>query len=85
MDYENKIAMLVSEIERLKAFIRKCHKEIDGWKQRYGQLEITIVDKSGIEYELTRLKEVISLKDREIEEWGKKYNEKMNLVLRWNN
>ena len=45
--------------------------------QRCEQLEVNLKEKGSFDYEL---KEVISLKDREIEEWGKKYNEMKNLV-----
>ena len=85
LEYENKIGLLVSEIERLNNNLRISREEIENWKQRYEKIEITIRDKGQFEYEVTRIREVLVLKEREIDEWRKKYNEIMNIMSEMKN
>lgn len=41
-DYENKLALMSSEIERLKAMLDQSKREIDEGRMRYSKLEMTL-------------------------------------------
>ena len=66
-DYENRIAMLSSEIERLNVALRVRGDELDSWKTKYSKLEISIGEYRGLEGRLRDYESSIAGMQREIE------------------
>ena len=67
IEYENRLALMSSEIERLNAILKKKSDEIEDWRNRYSKLEITFNQSSGKDAKIRELESIISGMQREIE------------------
>ena len=66
-EYENKIGMLSSEIERLNNVLKSRGEDIEGWKRKYSTLEISLIEARSLEIKIKEYEGTINMLQRELE------------------
>jgi DNA repair exonuclease SbcCD ATPase subunit len=73
-EYENRIALLSQEIERLNGVLKARADEIEQWRVNYSKLEITINEYKVIESRGKDMESRVSMLLREIHDWKSRYS-----------
>jgi len=68
-DYEDKLALLTSEIERLQDVLKEKYSEVEKQRHQIVELEQVIRQLHGFESECNRLKEILNNRDRDVDQW----------------
>lgn len=68
-DYENRIALLSSEISRLNSQLKDKNDELENWRMRCSKLEYSTKEINVFESEMHRTRELLELRNKEIQEW----------------
>jgi uncharacterized small protein (DUF1192 family) len=82
-EYENRIALLTQEIERLNGVLRQRAEEIDNWKSRYSKIEISITEYKGLEGRLREYENRIALLSQEIERLNGVLKSRADEIEQW--
>lgn len=76
MGWENKVALLSTEIERLMMINRKQTEEINSFHLEYQKMERSLKEHGVLKDDLLKVSEILKLKMLEAEEWRARANEK---------
>lgn len=82
IDFENKIALLSSEIERLRNVNIKQIEELNSFHREYSKLELSLKDHGVLKDDLLKMSQVLNFKIKEAEEWRVKAAQKESELLK---